>query len=191
MANHVGKASVSDYTLEIGKLLSGKRAKTETIEKLEKQDARVWRILLREVTKKSNDVRFSQDLIVVLETDDRAWQFLEKYLNRLTCSLRDPHAIPLFDLSEFCGYLKFKREALHSEWGVNVRTKSTSVKCLKLLVEYLGELNKLRDEGSLTMGNFENELRLFFRTLYGIVSTRIGKSELEELTMRAKNQGLM
>jgi hypothetical protein len=187
----MGNGELESITSEIDSLLIGKKVDSKLVRKLEHHDEKLWKIMLQEIAKKKVEIRFSKDLILILNTNCRVWSFLEEYLKRLVYTIRQHEKIPLLDLSEFCGFLKFRREVLRLGWQADQATIPTVVECTALLIKYAKELNELKDEGALTLGKFEQELILFFKTLDGIISAHLKNEELNEIRKEAKKVGLI
>lgn len=102
LGKHLTRMPIGVLCLQqIKDLLEGKETNREVIEKLKVGDDALWKFLLNEAQREDIEVRFSRDLMLLLETDNRAWQFLEIYLRKAISSLKRPGTNPIFDLSNF------------------------------------------------------------------------------------------
>jgi hypothetical protein len=191
LVNLVGSRRKQDIAREIARFLGGGKVDDKIVRKLRERDKESWMIMLQEVEKANTDVRFSKDLILVLDADYGVWHFMERYLKKLVCAVEQREKIPLFDLSEFCGFLRFRRKALHRDWQADRATFPTVANCTKLLIKYVKELGTLQDEGSLTVGKLKDELILFFKALDSIISEHLNKKELDEIRAEARKAGLI
>lgn len=171
--------------LEIKNLLQGKKADKDVIRRLKNGDESLWDTLLNIVKEEDMEIRFSPEVIELLETNTKKWLFLKNYLHRLIGSMKKPETIPLFDLSNFSGYLKFKRQVLHSEWRVDLDSLSTALDCLRLLIGYMESLNAMEKAGTLSTGKLVDELQLLFYALSDGIS-----EEMERIYIRARALGL-
>lgn len=135
--------------------------------------------MLNIVKEEDTEIRFSQEVIELSEINTKKWPFSKNYLNRLSGSMKKPETIPLFDLTNFSGYLKFKREVLHSEWRVDLDSLPTAMDCLRLLIGYMEKA------GTLHTGKLVDELQLLFYALSEGVS-----KEMEKIYIRPRTLGL-
>lgn len=175
----------SKETQEIKKLLEGNKTDEDVVRRLRNEDETLWKLLLSSVTEENLEIRFSRKLIGLLEINRKKWLFLRAYLSKIVNSTSISETIPLFDLSAFSGYLKFKRQVLGSGWQVDLATLPTAIACLILLMEYTENLNAMEKTGSLQTGKLIDEFRLFFQA-----SSQSISKQMDEIRIRAEALGL-